>query len=301
MDFVSLRTFCRAVEEGNLSAAAKAVHVTKSVASRRIHMLEDDLGTKLLVRTTKGVSATDAGALFYERAINILADIEDAKQTVTCASKRLVGNLRITAPRSFTDLYLSKAMAAFMIEYPDLTLELNLTDERVDIVGGGYDVGLRISTNLEDTSLIAKKLTHLNSMITANPEYLEKYGTPKTIEDLKHHNFALYSNIPASRLWKFMSGDQSAQTRVNGNLTSNSGVMQLEAAKAGLAIVSLPSFFYGDSVKNGELIQILPDWQLPELTLYALYPDRRLLPMKVRAFIDFMASWFAVPENSAHL
>ncbi|UTW58996.1 LysR family transcriptional regulator [Kordiimonas sp. SCSIO 12603] len=301
MDFVSLRTFCRAVEEGNLSAAAKAVHVTKSVASRRIHMLEDDLGTKLLVRTTKGVSATDAGALFYERAINILADIEDAKQTVTCASKRLIGNLRVTAPRSFTDIYLSDAIAAFMKEYPDLTLELNLTDERVDIVGGGYDVGLRISTNLEDTSLIAKKLTHLNSMIAASPEYLEKHGTPKTVEDLKNHNFALYSNIPASRLWKFMSGDQSAQTRVNGNLTSNSGVMQLAAAKAGLAIVSLPTFFYEDAIKNKELIQILPDWALPELTLYALYPDRRLLPMKVRAFMDFMANWFAHPEYSAHL
>ena len=123
MDFVSLRTFCRAVEEGNLSAAAKAVHVTKSVASRRIHMLEDELGTKLLIRTTKGVSATDAGALFYERALDILADIEDAKQVVSCASRRLVGNLRITAPRSFTDIYLSKAIAAFMKEYPDLTLE----------------------------------------------------------------------------------------------------------------------------------------------------------------------------------
>ena len=168
-------------------------------------------------------------------------------------------------------------------------------------MGGGYDVGLRITTNLEDTSLIAKKLTHINSMMVTSAEYLEKHGTPATVEDLKNHNFALYSNMPASRQWKFISGDQAAQARINGSLASNSGIMQLDAAKAGLAIAALPLFFIRDSVEKGELIEVLPDWELPQSTLYALYPDRRLLPMKVRAFIDFMADWFTKPEHSAHL
>ncbi len=301
MDFVSLRTFCRAIEEGNLTAAAKAVHVTKSVASRRIHMLEDELNTKLLIRTTKGVSATDAGALFYERAINLLADAEDAKQSVACVGSSIVGTLRITAPRGFTDTYLAKVFSAFMKEYPDLILELNLTDERVDIIGGGYDLGLRATHRLDDNSLIAKKITPLKGHVVASPAYLEKHGTPTKPEDLKNHHCSLYSNIPAARTWKFYKNGKEESVRVNGSIISNSGIMQLESAKAGIAITLLPKFFIQDTIETGELVEVLPDWDIPQTYLYALYPDRRLLPIKVRVFIDYIHNWFTEQKNNPDL
>ncbi len=299
MDFVSLRTFCRAIEEGNLTAAAKAVHITKSVASRRIQMLEDELDTKLLVRTTKGVSATDAGALFYERAMRILAEIEDASQSVKCVGGSVVGTLRITAPRSLVDIILSKAFVEFMQTYPDLKLDLNLTDTRVDIVGNGYDVGLRVTNELSDTSLIAKKITAVNAYTVASPDYIEKYGSPEKPEDLKNHKCVLYSNMATASLWRYTKGDKPRTARVNGVLASNSGSMQLAAAKAGIAVAFLPQFYLNDALAEGRVVKILENFQHSASFLYALYPERRLLPLKVRVFIDFIAEWCTRPENKA--
>ena len=298
MDLIALRTFCRALEEGNLTAAAKALHITKSVASRRIQNLEDELQTKLLVRTTRGVSATDAGTMLYERAVDILADIEDARQSVTCAGSDLVGTLRVTAPRSFADLNLKTPLTQFMADYPHLSLELNLTDERVDIVGGGYDMGLRITANLDDTSLIAKRLAAVHSHVVAAPKYLEEHGAPKTPEELKDHPCVFYANIEAAKQWSFVSARSTKSVRVSGPLTSNSGIMQLAPVKAGLAIATLPRFFLHDALASGEVVEILEDFPRPTSYLYALYPERRLLPLKVRKLIDFLADWYSNPNNS---
>lgn len=298
MDLLAIKTFCRAVEEGNLTAAAKSLHVTKSVASRRIHLLEEELCTKLLVRTTRGVTATDAGSLFYERGVAILADVEDAKQSVSDAGKGLTGTIRLTAPRSFADLNLKTPLLAFKAEHPDLILEMNLTDERVDIVGGGYDLGLRITNKLDDTSLIAKKLAQVHSHLVASPAYLEKHGTPQTPEDLKDHKVPLYSNMPAAHQWRFEKDGKIQSVRVDGTLMSNSGIMQLEAAIQGLTISAMPRFFSHCALERGELVQVLSDWNSPLSHLYILYPERRLLPLKVRVFIDFLADWYSKPENT---
>jgi DNA-binding transcriptional LysR family regulator len=297
MDLTALRTFCRAVEEGNLTAAAKALHITKSVASRRIQNLEDELKTKLLVRSTRGVSATDAGTMLYERAVEILSDVEAAKQLVTCTASNLVGRLRITAPRSFTDLNLSQPLTAFMSENPNLTLELNLTDERMDIIGGGYDMGLRITPQLDDTSLIAKRLATIHHHVVAAPSYIKKHGTPKSPEDLKDHPCVFYANVEAAKQWRFVGARSTKSVRVNGPLTCNSGIMQLAPVTAGLAIATLPRFFLHEALARGEVVEILEDFQSPTSFLYALYPERRLLPLKVRKLIDFLAAWYAEDKN----
>lgn len=288
-----MRTFCRTVEEGNLTAAAKALHITKSVASRRIQTLEDDLGVRLLARTTRGVTPTDAGTQFYERALTILSDVEDAKQSVKTASDNLVGHLRITAPRSFSDIDLHEPLTAFMRENPGLTFELHLSDERVDVIGGGYDLALRVAQGLNDTSLIAKKLTNIRPLVVASPGYLEEKGTPQKPEDLKDHNCVFYANVTAAEQWRFNGADGAKAVRVGGTMTTNSGVMQLAIARAGLAIAALPEFFLRDALKNGDVVTILDEWDRPESGLYALYPERRLLPTKVRTLIDFLAAWFA--------
>lgn len=296
MDLIGMRTFCRTVEEGNLTAAAKALHITKSVASRRIQTLEDDLGVRLLARTTRGVTPTDAGAQFYERALTILSDVEDAKQSVKTASENLVGHLRITAPRSFSDIDLHEPLTAFMRENPGLTFELHLSDERVDVIGGGYDLALRVAQSLHDTSLIAKKLTNIRPLVIASPAYLDAHGTPQKPEDLKDHNCVFYANVTAAEQWRFNGPDGAKAVRVGGSVTTNSGVMQLAIARAGLAIAALPEFFLRDALKNGDVVTILDEWDRPESGLYALYPERRLLPTKVRTLIDFLADWFAGSE-----
>lgn len=296
-----MRTFCRTVEEGNLTAAAKALHITKSVASRRIQALEDDLGARLLLRTTRGVTPTDTGEKFYQRCIAIIADVEDAKQSVKDTSDNLVGHMRITAPRSFADGELGAPITHFMAQHPGLSFDLHLSDERVDIIGGGYDLALRIAQDLNDTSLIAKKLTNIRAYVVASPAYLKEHGTPKSPDDLKDHNCVFYANVAANEQWRFVGAHGARAVRVRGTMTTNSGVMQLAVAKAGLAIASLPRFFLKDALENGDVVTLLDNWEHPERSLYALYPERRLLPLKVRKLVDFLSDWFAQPENNLHM
>ncbi len=301
MDLAAIRTFCRAVETGNLTAAAKALHITKSVASRRIQMLEDDLGVRLLARTTKGVAPTDQGMMFYERGQRILDDLEDAAQAVKCTDDNLVGTLRITAPRSFADLFLGAPLMDFIAKHPDLKFEMNLTDERVDIIGGGYDLGLRITRDLDDTSLIARKLAEMRSHLVASPDYIAKHGAPEKPEDLKDHESVFYSNVEAAKHWRFGTGTETEGVRVKGRLTTNSGQMQLEAALAGLAIANLPRFYVYEGLESGRLVEVLADFPRAPTTLYALYPERRLLPLKVRALIDHLADYFSKDCNACNL
>ena len=297
MDLTAITTFCRAIEAGNLTAAAKLMHITKSVASRRIQSLEEGLDVRLLARTTRGVTPTDEGALFYERAQKILDDLDDARQSVKQASGNIVGTLRITAPRSFADLQLHKAITAFMHAQPALTLELNLTDERVDIVGGGYDLALRIASKLDDSALIAKKIAPITSHIVASPGYLSERGTPLTPDDLSDHQCLFYSNVSANQQWRFVDGNKEKSVRVSGPLMSNSGTFQVAAAIDGLGIATLPNFFVHDALADGRLVPILTDHKRPESWLYALYPEKRYLPLKVSALIDFLSDWFADPDR----
>jgi DNA-binding transcriptional LysR family regulator len=301
MDLVGLKTFCRTVELGNLTAAAKALHITKSVASRRIQALEDDVGVRLLSRTTRGVNPTDAGLTFYERCLSILADLEDARQSLNTTNDNIVGHLRITAPLGFTDQELHRPITAFMAQHPGLTFDLHLSDEQVDILSGGYDMAIRITQNLTDTSLIARKLATLNALVVASPSYLEMHGTPQTPEDLKDHNCVFYANMNVSEQWRFQHDKDTLSVRVKGGFSTNSGKMQLAIAKEGFAIAALPGFIVNQSLESGDVVAILNDWPRPDLSLYALYPERRLLPLKVRAFVDFLSEWFANPINIQRL
>ncbi|UTW55546.1 LysR family transcriptional regulator [Kordiimonas sp. SCSIO 12610] len=297
MDLNAIKTFCRTIEAGNMTAAAKALHITKSVASRRLQALEEDLGVRLLQRATRGVSPTDEGALFYERCQRILDDLDDAQQAVKHASDNLVGHIRVTAPRSFADLHLRKAFIAFMKLHPAVTLELNLTDERVDIVSGGYDLGFRITSNLDDSALIAKKVAPMRFHTVASPDYLKEYGTPQTPDDLRHHKCLFYANVSANQQWRFLDGSQMKSVRVTGPMMSNSGTLQLEAAINGLGVATLPHFFLHDALEDGQLVTILDDYIKNESALYALYPEKRHLPLKVRTLIDFITSWFTQPQH----
>ncbi len=292
MDITAIETFCRAAEAGNLTQAAKLLNITKSVASRRLQALEAELGVRLLARTTRGVTLTDEGSRFFERCQRILEDLEDAAQAARGTEGRLIGRLRLAAPRALTDLRLAKAFSDFAKHHPDLTMEMNLTDERVDLTGGGYDVGLRVALDLTEASLVARKIARVPYAVVASPDYLKSRGRPSDPTDLVHHTAIFYSNLSASKQWTFEMPDGPLSVRVTGQVITNSGIMQTEAACAGLGISILPRFFVSEAIAAGRLEEVLSDCPHRPSHLYALYPERRLLPQKVRAFIDYLADWF---------
>ncbi len=297
MDLVAIRTFCRAVEVGNLSRAADGMHITKSVASRRIQALEDDLGVRLLSRTTRGVTPTDEGARFYEQAVRILDELDEARQSVTGDDGSIKGRLRLTAPRAFTDMVLRQVIGDFMAANPQLEMEIELSDSRVDVAGGGFDLALRIARQLDDTSLIAKKLVDINNECVASPAYLGARGTPKALADLSGHACIYYSNLAATTQWQFTGDSGPESVRVRGDFATNSGAMQREAALKGRGIALLPRFFVADAIADGSLVRLFPGKPPVNSALYALYPERRFTPRRARAFIDYLSAWFGNPRN----
>lgn len=300
MDLVTIRTFCRAIETGNLSKAAAALHITKSVASRRIGALEEDLGVRLLNRTTRGVTPTDEGGLFYERALRILDDLDEARQALQ-GTDTLTGKLRITAPQSFAELHLREAIGTFIAAHPDLEMEILLSDEKVDLQAGGYDLGLRIARSLDDSALIAKKLATIHNECVASPAYIGQRGAPQTPADLADHQCIYYANVTSSQQWQFMEDGKSKSVRVTGRVTSNSGIMERESALQGVGVCVIPRFFVHEELDSGKLVRLMPDTPPINSTLYILYPERRFASQRVRAFIDHIANWFAEPIHSACL
>ncbi|GHF15041.1 LysR family transcriptional regulator [Kordiimonas sediminis] len=291
-DLAAIETFCRAIEDGNLTRAANSLHITKSVASRRIRALEDSLGVKLLNRNTRGVTPTDEGLVYYERCTKILEDLEEAGQAIQQTETHLTGTLRITAPFDYANLHLAEPMSAFLALHPDLKLEMQSTDAKTDIIAGGFDMGLRITGDLVDSSLKARKIAPVHSHVLASPDYLKQHGTPQHPDDLKDHNCIFYSNISVSEQWRFhMGGTGTESVRVKGRITVNSGMLQMAMARNGLGIAALPDFFCHRAIESGELVTILTDYPRPEIFLYALYPESKHSQAKVRALIDFLLEW----------
>ncbi|WCL54668.1 LysR family transcriptional regulator [Gimibacter soli] len=297
LDITAIATFCRAVEAGNLTEAAKALHITKSVASRRIQALEEELGVRLLKRSTRGVTPTEEGTAVYERGVRIMSDLDDLKTEAGCARQHLSGTIRMTAPKTFGEAVLMDPIAAFMKANPGVTFELDLSDERVDVTGGGYDLALRIAASLDDSALISRRILPLESLVVASPEYLERRGTPQVPEDLKAHDCIFYRNVTASEQWRFDGAHGPMSVKVNGPLITNSGIAQARAAIAGIGIAILPRFFVYQALCEGRLVPILGDWFRRPMALYALYPEKRLMPIKVGAFVDFLANWFTEPDH----
>lgn len=295
-DLTHIMTFCRTVETGSITDAAKSLHLTKSVASRRITALEENLGVSLLKRSPRGAVATEAGELYYARSREILDRLEDARQQVSGLGSDLVGRVRMTAPRSLSDLIMNRAYASFLKENPGVELDLNLDDRTVDLIGEGYDLALRVGT-LKDSSLIGRKLTDLSRAAVASPEYLAVHGTPKSPSDLQHHTCIFYSNMEARAQWRFTgpTGDQQS-VKVQGRISTNSGQAQMELACAGLGIAVLPQFFIHQALTEGRLQTILTDYTQNSLGIYALYPPSRQQNAKVRALVDHLKAYCQQPD-----
>ena len=274
--------FTRVVECHSFTQAALGLGMQKSTVSRRIALLEERLGVRLLNRTTRKLRLTEVGLAYYERCRQIMLDFAEAEQAVMQLQLRPSGLLRITAPIEFGQLFLGRVLGAFMREYPEITAEVELTSRRVDPVEEGVDIAMLVGQP-QDSTLIARPLLMSARSLCASPAYLQQHGTPQTLAELGVHRAIL---LPADspRYWPLL-GQTIACQRV---LSCNNITFAREAALAGAGIAGLPLMISREEVASGRLIEVLPQAQLPSSELYAVYPSRRFQTMKVKAFLDFL-------------
>jgi DNA-binding transcriptional LysR family regulator len=291
-NLTDIAIFVKVVELSSFTAAAEALESSQPVVSKAVTRLEEKLGARLLNRTTRRLSLTEAGSELYRRSVRALQEIENAELEVARFQTEPRGTLRVAAPMSFSILQLGPVIQNFLERYPGVTVELNMDDRQVDIVEEGYDLAIRIG-QLQDSNLVARKITPCRQVMCASPAYLAKHGSPERPEDLLEHNCILYSLLLTPREWRLIDGDgETHAVPVGGKLHSNNGLVNRAAAVAGAGIVLLPTFYIGEEVRSGALKPVLCKFKPQELAVYAVYPERRNLTPKVRAFVDFLAATF---------
>ncbi|MCU7799302.1 MAG: LysR family transcriptional regulator [gamma proteobacterium symbiont of Lucinoma myriamae] len=290
--FEEMKTFVTVVSKGSLSGAADKLDIAKSAISRRLAELEQRLDVQLINRTTRRLNLTESGVKFYQYCQHILADVAEAEQVISSEDAQLKGSIRIVAPLSFGIKHLSPVMNDFLKEHPALQLDMNLNDRMVNLIEEGVDLAIRIG-NLEDSSYKARKLAPVKALVCASPDYLQEYGTPKIPGDLKYHNGLTYSNVSEGKLWQFVEPNgKLVSVAVPHRMRANNGDMLLQAAIDGLGIIFSPDFICYEAIKQGKLIPVLSEYVLSEVSLYAVYPDQRHLPQRVRLFIDYLVRRF---------
>ena len=290
--FASIEALVAVVESGSFSHAADRLGLTKSVVSRRVSQLEAELGVQLLQRTTRSQSLTIPGRDFYERALRILADLDDAEQAIIDDSAALRGMLRIAAPLSFGLQHLSTALGDFMHAHPGIELDLDLNDREVNLVEEGFDMAVRIG-KLRDSTLVARRLGTARFVTCASQQYLERHGIPANPGQLERHVGLHYANVALKQAWQFIGPDGEAQIGIPGiRMRANNGDALNAAAIAGLGIINTPTFIAADHIVAGRLRTILDDYHRPTTGIHAVYPPGRLIPRRVHAFADFLAERF---------
>lgn len=287
--FGEMVAFVRAVDEGGFSAAARALNVTPSAVSKLIGRLEDRLGARLLNRSTRRLSLTEEGRAFHERCTHILADIDEAEQAVTRLHARPSGTLRVNAAAAFTTYQVVPLLPEFMTRYPLIHLELTVGDRVVDLVEEGADIGIRIGAR-SDSTLVSRLLAEDHRLIVAAPSYLQRRGVPQTPGDLLDHNCLMWSGQQSFlNEWPFTGANGPYTMSVTGDAEVNNGETLYEMTVAGLGISRLAEFRVAADVRTGRLVTLLSDVNRPEpLPIHAVYPHRKHLSPKVRAFIDFL-------------
>lgn len=292
----AISVFCKVIETQSFTQAANQQNISVAMASKLVSQLEEHLKTRLLQRTTRKIVPTEAGMLYYQRCQAILLDLSEADSSISNMATSLQGNLLISVPRDFGLLYISPNLPKFIELHPNLHVEIEFEDKRVDLVAEGYDLALRIGY-MQDSSLVARKISSSPMHFVASPSYLESRGTPLTPDDLEYHQGLLYKSSLNQVHWQSTKANQIQRYKIQSKVVSNNGMALLEMTKAGLGISNAPDFFVKEALASGELVEILSEYKQKPLDIYVVYPNRRHLPAKVRAFIEFLAS-LGLCENS---
>lgn len=287
----AMQAFTKVVTLSSYAEAGRALGLTRSAVSKAVMELEQLLGARLLDRTTRRVSPTEAGRAYYERCLDILASVEETELQVSRLHDEPRGVLKVNAPMSFGALYLGAAMAEFMTAYPELKVELTLNDRFIDPIEEGVDITIRIAA-LADSSLIARKLAPARRVLVASPEYLARNGAPQTPEDLAHHRCLNYGHTTALQRWQLTHDGRPITVSITSLLCSNNGDVLKAAALAHQGIAKLPTFLVGPEIEAGLLQVVMPAYPPAALAIYALYPPSRYLAAKTRVLIDFLVHRF---------
>ena len=287
----AMAAFTKVVALGSYAEAGRQLGLTRSAVSKGVIELEQILGARLLDRTTRKVSVTEAGMAYYERCLAILADIEETELQVSRLHDEPKGTLKVNAPMSFGTLHVGRAVADFMAAYPDLKVELALNDRFIDPVEEGFDVTIRIA-DLRDSSLIARKLAPSRRVLVASPDYVRANGYPESPDDLVNHQCLNYGHSTLMQRWNLTDGGKALNVPINSRLCANNGDVLRDAALAGQGITKLPTFLIGSEIEAGRLEVVLEDFPPTQLSIYALYAPNRYLAAKSRLFIDFLVDRF---------
>lgn len=290
----AMRAFVAVVTEGSFSNAANTLQLSPQLVSKYVSKLEEQLNTRLLNRTTRKVSLTEAGSHYFGHAQQILLSIDDMESKLGGLQQNPKGVLRISAPVSFALKHMAKLITDFQIHYPLVKVDLQLTDRKVDIVEEGFDVALRIG-QLKRSSLIAKKVAPIRVMLCAAPDYLNKHGTPTQPEDIAEHRYLHYSYMNMDGKDDIYQLLKAKYLKQGSELRSNNGDVLVDAAIAGAGIILQPTFIISEALSSGKLVVVLPELEPEALGLYAVYAHRKLLPHKVRCFIDFVEGYYGTP------
>ena len=286
-----MQIFIRVVEAGGISAAAEQLNIAKSAVSRRLADLEFRLGVTLINRTTRTSNLTEAGNLYYTRSLKVIDDVAELNSMAANPQTSLQGTLRLAAPLSFGLSHLAPALDAFAKEHSGLTLDIDFSDQQVDLIEGGYDLAFRIG-DLRDSSLKARRLSSIKFSLCASPDYLEQWAIPEKPEDLKKHKLLRYSLVD-SRTWKLVD-QQGAEIviPVEAKVLANNGEFLSKMAIAGHGITVTPTFISWQALSSGDLVPVLSEYKIPSSNAYAVYPKTRYLSQRARLLIDFLLERF---------
>jgi len=286
-----MAVFVAVIDAGSFTAAAHALSHSTSFVSKEVSRLEKRLGSRLLNRTTRTISLTDAGRAYYEQCSQIVIDAENAERSINQLQEKPSGLLRLNAPGSFGSKYLLDVLPRFMHRYPEIKLEVEFNDRLIDVVAEGYDVVIRVGA-IKDSNLVARKFATSRSVVVASPDYLKRKGSPKNAEDLLQHDCIAYSLLPAPTQWVFYKDGEKESINVEARALCNSAEIEVQMVKHGIGITRLPLFTCEKEVSNGELKVILDDYDEIKFDVFAVYPHRQYLTAKVRAFVDFIVEEF---------
>ena len=283
--------FVGVINTGSFTAAAEALGHSTSYVSKTVTRLEKRLGSRLLNRTTRTISLTDAGRAYFERCNQIVIDAENAQRSISQLQDNPKGLLRVNAPVSFGSMYLLDHLSEFMKRFPEITLEVEFNDRMIDVVAEGYDVVIRAG-QIRDSNLVARKFTTSKSIVVASPAYSKNNGRPEMVSELENHACLAYSLIPNPTLWEFMKDGNRTVVKVTPRLMCNNAAIEVAMAVNGIGIGRIPLFCCEQEIAEGTLEIILDDYEQPEIGVYAVYPHRQYLTAKVRAFVDFLVERF---------
>ncbi len=288
----NMQVFCRIVELGTFAAVAREMNLSAMMISKYMAQLEESLGVGLLNRTTRQISLTEAGELYYHRSKQLLDDFSELDETTSQLGRNIKGTLKVRAPIDFGGLYMVPVVEAYQHNYPNVKVLMTLHNSHVNLSEGGFDLSILVTDTL-DLGIVAKKIAETRLCTYASPDYLANYGKPETIDELSSHRCLHYIDTPHKDAWIFKVGTEEVKIKPHWHFASNNGRALCQAAALGMGITQAPEISVANYLAQGQLVEILQDFRIPSLPIYATYLQRRFLPAKLSTFVEFLCAYFA--------